>query len=183
MRLRYDWKIWLLLIAAVSFGLGIYLPIFTLNKLLVFEESFSIIGGVITLLEEEEYLLGIFLLAFSIVMPILKMLFLLLALLTQNYRAKQKKYVTKLVKIGKWSMADVFVIAIIASTVKFSGLATVDVHEGLIFFSLSVGLSLLITHVILRHYELVYKGEVKGDAKDEIQANAEPNLADQVQES
>lgn len=175
MKLKFDWKVLFLLVAFVSFALGIYLPIFTLNKLWVFEESFSIIGGVITLLEASEYLLGIFLLAFSIVMPILKMLFLLLAILTQNDRAKQKKYVTILVKIGKWSMADVFVIAIIASTIKFSGLATVDVHEGLIFFSMSVALSLLITHAILRHYELVYKGETKVEpsAKAEIAASDE----------
>ena len=56
--------------------------------------------------------------------------------------------------IGKWSMADVFIIAIMAATIKFGGLAAVHVHIGLLFFAISVVLSLVVTHRILSHYEL-----------------------------
>lgn len=157
MRAFLDWKAILLLIAFVTFICGIVMPIFTLKKLLVFENSFSMVGGVITLAEESEYLLALFLFTFSIAMPIVKMLFLLLSIVHQDNKSKQRNYVSKLVVIGKWSMADVFVIAILASTVKFSGLATVDVHIGLAFFSASVAVSLLLTHVILKDYTLVHR--------------------------
>jgi len=62
--------------------------------------------------------------------------------------------IRKLSAICKWSMADVFILAILAATIKLGGLATVEVHIGLLFFAAYVLLSMLLTHRLLSAYRL-----------------------------
>ena len=46
---------------------------------------------------------------------------------------------------GKWSMLDVFVVAVLLASVKLAGLAQVEIHSGLYAFAASVLLTMLIT--------------------------------------
>ena len=57
-------------------------------------------------------------------------------------------------------MADVFVIAVLASTIKVGGLAHVSVHIGLLVFGLSVLLSLVLSHRLTSQYELKPKNNL-----------------------
>ncbi|WP_144394523.1 paraquat-inducible protein A [Pleionea sediminis] len=147
----------LLIFSLMSYLLGISLPLFTLQKLLVFKDSFSILGGIWVLTSQKEFFLAAILFAFSLVMPLLKFWYSLRAMSCELGSDEHRVFANRLLYIGKWSMADVFVISIIASTIKFTGLATVKVHIGIVFFALSVITSMFLTSRLLKPYELTVK--------------------------
>jgi paraquat-inducible protein A len=96
-----------------------------------------------------EPLLFIIVFSFSILMPVWKM-YLLYRLLhakdgdnTQRYRQLHV-----LSFLGKWSMLDVFVVAILVVTVKLGAIASITVHFGIYLFTLAVLASMLLTHKI-----------------------------------
>lgn len=89
-------------------------------SLKVLEQKRSILGTVFNLLEKKRFFVGIMIFAFSVFIPFAKGAMVLFA----NMKAGQKhrKLLLSVVeKIGKWSMADVYVVAIFLAF-----LATVD---------------------------------------------------------
>jgi paraquat-inducible protein A len=56
-------------------------------------------------------------------------------------------------------MADVFVVAVIAATIKLGMFASVTIHSGLVVFSLAVLSSMLLIHKQMADYELKPKDE------------------------
>ncbi|MDF9798539.1 hypothetical protein OKW21_003802 [Catalinimonas alkaloidigena] len=95
------------------------------NDQILFFQSKSIVDVVVILLETGKYdsiLVGLLILVFSIVFPITKLL------ATQIYLTGKEKWKNNKViyffafKSGKWSMADVYVIAIFMSYVGFQGI-------------------------------------------------------------
>ena len=51
-------------------------------------------------------------------------------------------------------MADVFVVAVIAATIKMGMLATVQIHIGLFLFGFAVLTSMVLVHKLMSGYEL-----------------------------
>jgi len=97
----------------------------------------------------------VILFAFSIALPVYKMV---LSLLLVSHRIKDAeckiKTVNRLAIVGKWSMTDVFVIAVLAATVKLGMIATIEVHMGLFVFGAGVITSMLLVHRLLKGYAL-----------------------------
>ena len=121
----------LLLIAAISFGLGISLPLMRFEKLYFFSETPSLISIIFDLWTGEEILLAIVVIAFSIVFPFLK-------LLTSFQAAFSGKPVGGWTSaLAKWSMMDVLLVAIAVFAAKTSGLANAISQPGLWFFAIS----------------------------------------------
>ena len=152
-------------ISITFFFLGICLPMFTLQKFFIINDTFSLMGGVIELFNKSEYLLAAVIFSFSVLTPLIKFGLAWLVLSIDEIDQEKRLFaVRKLATICKWSMADVFILAILAATIKLGGLATVKVHIGLAFFAAYVLLSMLLTHRLLSHYRLqpledVSKGE------------------------
>lgn len=121
----------LLLIASISFGLGISLPLMRFEKLWIFEETPSLITIVADLWGEQEILLAIVVVAFSILFPLLKLFTAHQAVFTNQ---AQKGWAAAL---AKWSMMDVLLVAIAVFAAKTSGLASAISQPGLWFFALS----------------------------------------------
>lgn len=142
-------------VSMVLFLLGISLPMFSLQKFFVVNDSFSLLGGAYELLKEQEFFLVAIILGFSVFTPILKFVLSWFVLSIENSQESKRLFaIRKLAKICKWSMADVFIIAILAATIKLGGLATVKVHIGLVFFGCYAILSMILTHRLLGEYEL-----------------------------
>ncbi|NRA62312.1 MAG: paraquat-inducible protein A [Psychrobium sp.] len=103
--------------------------------------------------------------AFSIVMPLLKMLLLLYAINAGNMLSlSQQRRLARISMISKWSMLDVYVIAILAVTIKLGLIATVKIHPGLIIFTLAVVASMLLPLLITlahRYQEKTQVGDIK----------------------
>lgn len=148
-----DRTLWLM--SLLLFIAGISLPMFTMEKFFFFSDSFSLLGGLYQLLSKGEFFLFLLIFLFSVVMPLAKYAvsfqYIFDRLTTPELKLKQIKKITAL---GKWSMADVFIIAVLASTIKVGGMAEVKIHLGLSLFGLSVLLSMVLTHRMLSHYEL-----------------------------
>lgn len=145
-------RIWvlrcLLLAASATFAAGIYLPMITITKLMFFTNEFSILSGIAELFREQKYFVFVLLAGFSIVLPVLKLATLYRYLFSR--KSLQRHWVINWMhRFGKWSMLDVLVVAIIIVVVKLGALATVEVHQGLYLFSVSVFLIMLVTNQTL----------------------------------
>lgn len=134
--------LWLTIVCIAFLGLGLALPMIDLDarlsdvdlKLLgeeihfdeqvMYFQSKSIIDVTRTLLEGQGWdlkLVGFLILLFSIVLPFMKMLLTTWYLFVE--RARQTKFIRAVIfYLGKWSMADVFVVAIFMSYIGFYGL-------------------------------------------------------------
>ena len=141
----------LLVMTLLLFIAGVSLPILTITKLLIVSNEVSILTGLLQLLEEQQYFIFIVIFLFSIVLPLLKLYYLFL--LSAKKAVKNdtySKYLHLMHRYGRWSMLDVFVIAILIMTVKLGALASVEIELGMFFFTTAVILLMIITSVMVR---------------------------------
>ncbi len=130
---------------------GLVAPIITLTKFLLIENTFSILSGTIQLLKEGQVFLFVLITGFSIIIPLLKIVVLFRLLSINKINASNlDKYLHWMHLYGKWSMLDVFVVAVLVVTVKLGAIANVEMHYGLYFFSAAVILTMIITARIVK---------------------------------
>jgi len=145
-----------LLASAVLFGLGITFPVMRVTELWVFKNEFSIIDGIGKLWFEGEALLAVIVAAFSIAFPVTK---ILLAWVIWHYADAQRPhfrlFLRFLIVSGRWSMADVFVIATAIMIAKITGFADATSQPGLYYFIGSLALVTIATFRIERAGEKV----------------------------
>ncbi|OFE13006.1 hypothetical protein PHACT_07525 [Pseudohongiella acticola] len=148
-----DRQLWLA--SAALFLTGAMLPMFTFNKFLIFSDTYSLFSGVLYLLIEGEILLFVAVFSFSIVLPLYK-LYLIKCVIDGSLNNSERRMllIQRLAIVGKWSMADVFVVSIIAATVKLGMFASITVHFGLYVFGIAVLSSMLLAHRLMSGYSL-----------------------------
>jgi len=123
------------------------LPVMVTQSILGTQQD-TIFSGVIYLwLSGSQLLAGVVLIA-SIIVPLLKMLILTLLLLSVHFRAtwriRQRTRLYGLIEIiGRWSMLDIFVVALLASLVRAGALATIIPGGGALAFASVVVLTML----------------------------------------
>jgi|TARA_B110000116_G_scaffold123745_2_gene107370 paraquat-inducible protein A len=141
--------------SVILFLAGITMPMFSLEKFMVFGETFSIIKGITILLYEGNFLIALILITFSLVGPIYKYYICWQLIAVEfEFSDRYEILVNRLNKVGKWAMADVFVIAILASTIKLGVLADMSIHNGLVVFSLGVILALVLSSYLTKGYSM-----------------------------
>ncbi len=142
---------WLWLVATLAFLLGIGLPIMTVEKFWLLENRFSILSAVWQLGVEGRYGLLLLIGCFSLLLPLLK-LGVIGQVLLQPPAAdvRASKLLHWIHVVGRWSMLDVFVVAVMVVSVKLSAVAAVQMHAGLYAFALSILLTMLLTGRLLR---------------------------------
>jgi len=140
---RSGWAILLILLAAVGlFVAGIFLPFTSVTKLWLFENQISVYRGLIILWKESELFLFLILFVFTVCFPFVKINALLCLWLYPGLTVDRAKAFFKFVaNMGKWSMLDVFVVAILVLTVKSGGVASIKVQSGFFLFFISVMLT------------------------------------------
>lgn len=131
--------LWLLFLAGILLVVGMLSPIMTIRKMVFFRNEFSLIGGLVDMLRGGEIFLFIVISAFSVVLPIFKiaLLFYLLRNL-DTHTTRQRRWLRWFHDYGKWSMLDVFVVAVLLTSVKLGSLVTVQVHYGLYVFAAGI---------------------------------------------
>ncbi|THB63201.1 MAG: hypothetical protein D6E12_17515 [Desulfovibrio sp.] len=107
--------------------------------------SYSLPGSIFVLLREGQWLIGITLFLFSMVFPVLKNLAVLaVAASTIPLRVEVRRKIRHVLHVtGKYSMLDVFVLAVLVVAVKLEGMIEARLMPGTVFFLASVVLSLL----------------------------------------
>jgi paraquat-inducible protein A len=125
--------------AFVLFGTGIFFPFFRVTKFWVFDDAVSVVGGIITLFREGEYFLFAVLTLFTLVFPCVKLGLLAVVWLEREHDlARVRRLHGWVESLGKWSMLDVFVVAILIVAMKSAGVAHIQVGFGLYLFTFSV---------------------------------------------
>ena len=141
------------LAVAAMLGVGAALPFFTFSKFFVFDDTFSLFSGIFHLLAAGEPVLFVLVFLFSILLPVYKM-FVLFRLINNRFLDEpiRRRYTSLLIFLGKWSMLDVFVVAMMIMTVKLGAVASIQVHGGLYLFAGGVLASMLLTHMVSRQF-------------------------------
>ena len=130
----------------MSLGLlliALSLPLMTVEKMTFWKNSYSIIAGVRGLWEDHQYTLAIILFFFSIVFPNVKLMALAFLWFVPLGEKKREVVLHWLGVLGKWSMLDVFVVAILIVLVKLGPLARVRPQRGVYWFAAAIFLSML----------------------------------------
>lgn len=137
-------------VASVLLLVGLVAPIITLSKFVLIKNTFSVLSGAIELLKEGQVFLFLVITGFSVVIPMLK-LRVLYRLVSKREIAKDRirKQLHWMHLYGKWSMLDVFVVAVLVVAVKLGAIADVDMRFGLYAFAASVLLTMFITSRIV----------------------------------
>ncbi|MGE5476033.1 MAG: paraquat-inducible protein A [Bacteroidales bacterium] len=142
---------WALLIAAILLYIPAnLLPIMQTSSLFGTSRD-TIIGGVVYFWHSGSPGLATLIFTVSILVPMLKMAILgILALTVQfGWPLDRRQCITLfhvIEYVGRWSMLDVFVVALMVGLVRFRGLAVIEAGPGAIAFGAVVALTMLATH-------------------------------------
>jgi len=132
----------LLFLALGLFVAGIFRPFTAVTKLWVFENEVSVFNGLVTLWGEGDAFLFLILLVFTVVFPLIKISALLVLWLKPGLGRDDSQRLFRFVShLGKWSMLDVFIVAILVLTIRSKGVANIRVQDGLFLFFSSVMLT------------------------------------------
>lgn len=144
----------LLVLSAFALALGVFLPVVEVRNLAIFSSRFSIIEAAGQLLVDEEYLLGVVIIVFSVVFPLGKILAAgMLWLRFTNAGETPTKWIGRLEFLGRWSCADVLIVAMAIVVTKASGIAGASMEIGLWFFAASIPLTAWAVHLIKKSGE------------------------------
>jgi paraquat-inducible protein A len=133
--------VWLVLAAALL-AAGLFLPAVTVRKLFVLSREYSLSEAVFAFLDAGEVFLFAVTFAFTIAFPVAKVaVCLALWFVVRGGSASAARLVRILAGLSKWSMLDVFIIALVVLVVDGQLLSSADVHAGVIAFTAAVVLS------------------------------------------
>lgn len=143
--LQRVWALWIV-------GLMCYVPanmypMLRTQQLFQVDES-TIIGGAVELAHHGAFGIAAIILVASVVIPLGKfwaIAFLAVSVRSQGGVASHRRLLMYEVVeyIGRWSMIDIFVVAILSSLVQLQGLATITPGPAAFFFALSVIFTML----------------------------------------
>ncbi len=130
--------------ASVCLALGLTLPVIKLTRYLFWTTDYSLISTVWVLIRDGQTFLGATVLVFSIIAPVVKLLYLLLvSTLPATEIHRQARRLKALEWLGKWSMHDVLVLALTIFFIKSQGVYDARSLNGVYFFTAAVVLMIL----------------------------------------
>lgn len=128
--------------ALVLFWPAVLLPVLTIEQLGHVQQS-SILGGIADLFAHRSYFVATIVLLFSIVFPLAKILLLLELSLLELLHRRHKAWTLRLVEhLGKWSMMDVLLLALLVMMVKVGEMVEFQLGPAVSAFVACVALSM-----------------------------------------
>ncbi len=131
----------------LSIKVGAKLPI--VGNINLHESTQSILKTIQTLNENNNPLVAFLILFFSVIVPLIKAILLLVVLFFKNL--KQRMSIHKFVYIiGKWSMADVFVVGVFLAFLATKSNESIEahIHSGFYYFLAYCLISLLAIQIM-----------------------------------
>ncbi|MEO1205683.1 MAG: paraquat-inducible protein A [Pseudomonadota bacterium] len=130
--------------ASVCLALGITLPVIKLTKYVFWETQHSLLSTVEVLLRDQQWFLGLTVLIFSIIFPVFKLLYLLSISTLPAVEIRRQRWRLRAIEwLGKWSMHDVLVLALMIFFIKSQGLYDATSVNGVYFFTAGIVLMIL----------------------------------------
>lgn len=129
----------LLLLACGLFACGVCAPLMTVTQWFLFAQTFSLVSGLTQLWRAGDYVLCLIVLTCALLMPLVKMgLVAVVSNTTAWTTPRLCRTLHGLALCGKWSMLEVFIVALLVVVGQGRGLVAVDVHAGLYALAASV---------------------------------------------
>jgi paraquat-inducible protein A len=142
----------LLILSSCLLPLGLLAPALETTHLAFWSEQHSILSFGIALLTGEEYLLAALVLGFSIAFPSIKLVWMWRLQFTRSIQPSRTR-LRALEMLGKWSMADVLIIALIVFSLKDGALFGASPLPGVYVFAASTVLAMLASGRIVAQIE------------------------------
>lgn len=141
--------VWLAFLALALFLIGILAPSLIVNRFGIVGRL-SLLDGIGVLWSAGHSLLAVLILFFTILFPPTKLALTVLAAvpLLPLAAPARRKLLGLVEALGRWSLLDVLVIAILIVTIKVHGFVSVDAAWGIYAFTLSIILSMLAAHFV-----------------------------------
>ena len=129
---------------------GWTLPIMTIRQLFIVAEQLSILDGIAVLWGRGEVLLFLIVFVFTVAFPAVKTTAALLLWYSADVQGRHvHRSLDWLELLGRWSMLDVFVVALTIVAIEISLISDVTTHAGLYVFTAAVVLSMLAVRRLL----------------------------------
>ncbi len=151
------------ILAFLFFWPAILLPILEVERFGLRHQS-SILGGAFELLRSGEWFVGAVVLLFSVVLPFVKIVMLLeltvIGMLPRPHRAMTYRFMELL---GRWSMLDVLLLALLVMLVKVGSLVAFHIRFAVFPFVVCVALTMLASWMLDPHAIWEDCGEVTSE--------------------
>jgi len=135
----------MIVLSGMLLYVGLSLPVMKVEKMIFWKNEYSVITGIIGLVHDREYFLAAVLFFFSVIFPTIKLVMLGLLWQIKFDEARRRRLLEWLGILGKWSMLDVFVVAILIVVMKLGPLANVEPKDGVYVFSLAIIMAIVTT--------------------------------------
>ena len=134
----------LIILATVFFALGVMLPVIRFTTVFVWTNQHSIATIIWALYLNQEFFLCFVIFVFSILFPFMKLFYLLTLVTSPDMPAEfREKSISAMEWLGRYSMTDVMVLALMIFYVNASGYTEASVLPGVYFFAASTIMTML----------------------------------------
>lgn len=140
----------LLLAASVLLAFGLYVPLLKIEKMVFWENEYSVATGVFGLWDDGQWILAAIVFFWSVAFPIAKLALLFWIWFGKMDPDQRERTLRRLEVLGKWSMLDVYIVAVLIVAAKLGPVADVTPEYGIYVFGSAVVLSMLVTAHIQR---------------------------------
>lgn len=138
----------LIVVAYLLLCLGLVVPVASVTQLFLNESSYSVLGGLTNLIDQGSWGMAFLVFGFSVAFPLGKLTVLLFLYFRPGLLEDADKTLKLLELLGKWSMFDVFVIAVTFSAANLEILNDIEIRWGVYLYGLSIVLSMCATMYI-----------------------------------
>ncbi len=135
----------LLVVTTILLGFGLFMPLLKIEKMVFWRNQYSVATGVFGLWDDEQYVLAAIVFFWSVAFPIAKLTILFWIWFRKLDAEKRSITLKRLELLGKWSMLDVYIVAVMIVAVKLGPIAEVTPENGIYVFAGAVVLSMLVT--------------------------------------
>jgi len=116
--------------------------------------SSTIWQGIVSLSESGEWFVAFVIFFASLIIPLLKiaaLIFLSVRLRQGSEFTPRELYVHRAIEVlGRWSMLDIFLVAILVAMLKFGAMAHAEIRAGAVFFLLTIIASMVVSELLSR---------------------------------
>lgn len=143
-------RTWALIIAAIILYIPANVLPVTYTTYLGYTQIDTILSGVVYFINTGSWPIAIIIFVASIVIPALKLVVLSFLLISIHLRSKWRpeertRLYRVIAAIGRWSMVDVYVVAVMAALLKLGLLSSFEAGLGIVFFGAVVVITIVAT--------------------------------------
>lgn len=139
----------LLVAATVCLALGLTMPVIRLTRFYIWSDVHSLVSIIWELYLRDETFLAVVIGAFSVVFPTLKLLYLLTLYFGRGvHPVSRGRWLKRVAALGKWSMLDVLVLALVIFYIKMTTLVDAVSMPGIYMFAAAVVLTMVANAIV-----------------------------------